>query len=211
MLDILTGKVTARDWMFVGGVLALTAVIAVGFYVLVIGHQKQRVETRRQELAGVKKELGEAKKIAENIDGLRKESEDMERLVDIFQKRLPSEREIPNLLRQFEKLGADLGLRVQLASLPSRRESRTETIPYKVTAAGEFHKIAEFINKLERDERYLKVSDLDIGEQEAGVSTATFVLSTFRFIEQEEAAAADAAKAANAAAPAAANKTGAAK
>lgn len=210
MLDILTGKVTPRDWMFVGGVLALTAALAVGFYVVVIGHQKQRVEDRRQELAGVKKELGEAKRIEENIDGLRKDSEDMERLVDIFQKRLPSEREIPNLLRRFEKLGAELGLRVQLASLPSRKESRTETIPYKVTATGEFHQIVGFINLLERDERYLKVSDLDIGEQEAGVSAATFVLSTFRFIEQEETAqAAEAASAAQKAA--AANKAGAAK
>ncbi len=210
MLDILTGKVTAKDWMFVGGVLALTAVVAVAFYVLIIGHQKQKVEARRQELAAVKKELGEARKIEENIDGLRKESEDMERLVDIFQKRLPSEREIPNLLRRFETIGGELGLKVQLASLPSRRESRTETIPYKVTATGEFHQIVGFINLLERDERYLKVSDLDIGEQEAGVSTATFVLSTFRFIEQEETA--PAAEAASAAQKAAAgNKAGAAK
>lgn len=210
MLDILTGKVTAKDWMFVGGVLALTAVVAVVFYVFVIGHQKQKVEARRQELASVKKELGEARKIEENIDGLRKESEDMERLVDIFQKRLPSEREIPNLLRRFETIGGELGLKVQLASLPSRKESRTETIPYKVTATGEFHQIVGFINLLERDERYLKVSDLDIGEQEAGVSVATFVLSTFRFIEQEETA--QAAEAASAAQKAAAgNKAGAAK
>ena len=210
MLDILTGKVTAKDWMFVGCVLALTPVVAVAFYVLIIGHQKQKVEARRQELASVKKELGEARKIEENIDGLRKESEDMERLVDIFQKRLPSEREIPNLLRRFETIGGELGLKVQLASLPSRKESRTETIPYKVTATGEFHQIVGFINLLERDERYLKVSDLDIGEQEAGVSVATFVLSTFRFIEQEETA--QAAEAASAAEKtAAANKAGAAK
>ena len=210
MLDILTGKVTAKDWMFVGGVLAFTAALAVVFYVFVIGHQKQKVEARRQELASVKKELGEARKIEENIDGLRKESEDMERLVDIFQKRLPSEREIPNLLRRFETIGGELGLKVQLASLPSRKESRTETIPYKVTATGEFHQIVGFINLLERDERYLKVSDLDIGEQEAGVSIATFVLSTFRFIEQEETA--QAAEAASAAQKAAAgNKAGAAK
>lgn len=210
MLDILTGKVTAKDWMFVGGVLALTAVVAVAFYVLIIGHQKKKVEACRQELAAVKKELGEARKIEENIDGLRKESEDMERLVDIFQERLPSEREIPNLLRRFETIGGELGLKVQLASLPSRKESRTETIPYKVTATGEFHQIVGFINRLERDERYLKVSDLDIGEQEAGVSAATFVLSTFRFIEQEETA--QAAEAASAAEKtAAANKAGAAK
>ena len=209
MLDILTGKVTAKDWMFVGVVLAVTAALAVALYVLVIGHEKKKVEERRAELADVRKELADARKIEENIDGLRKESEDMERLVDIFQKRLPSEREIPNLLRRFEKLGAELGLSVQLASLPSRRESRTETIPYKVTASGDFHQIASFINLLERDERYLKVSDLDIGEQEAGVSNATFVLCTFRFIEEEEAPAPEAAAAA--AKEPAAKKAGAAK
>lgn len=186
MLDIFKGKVTAKDWIFVGVVIAVAVLVAAGGYFVLIGGEKGKVEQRRQQLATLEKELGEAREIEKNIDALREESSGMTRLVDLFEKRLPEEREIPTLLRRFEKLGSELGLRVQLASLPSRKESRMETIPYKVTATGLFHQIASFINMLERDERYLKITDLDISStQEAGVSNATFVLSTFRFITRD--------------------------
>ncbi len=186
MLDIFKGKVTAKDWIFVGVVIAVAVLVAAGGYFFLIGGEKGKVEQRKQELAGLDKELGEAREIEKNIEGLREESSGMTRLVDLFEKRLPEEREIPTLLSRFEKLGSELGLRVQLASLPSRKESRMETIPYKVTATGLFHQIASFINMLERDERYLKITDLDISStQEAGLSNATFVLSTFRFITRD--------------------------
>ncbi|MBW7864142.1 MAG: type 4a pilus biogenesis protein PilO [Candidatus Hydrogenedentes bacterium] len=193
MLDIFKGKVTAKDWIFVGVVVFIAALVAAGGYFLLIGGERAKVEERRQELAKLDKELGEAKEIEKNIEALREESTGMTRLVDLFEKRLPEEREIPTLLQRFEKLGSELGLRVQLASIPSRKESRMETIPYKVTATGLFHQIVSFINMLERDERYLKISDLDISSaQEAGVSNATFVLSTFRFITRDAGAAQEA-------------------
>jgi Tfp pilus assembly protein PilO len=66
-------------------------------------------------------------------------------------------------------------------------DSSKETIPYKVTARGTFHQIVSFINRLERDDRYLAISDLDIKEEQAGVSEATFTLSTFRFLKSSEA------------------------
>ncbi len=118
-----------------------------------------------------------------NLEALRKESEKMVKLVDLFEQRLPEQREIPNLLQKFERRGDDLGLRVGLVALPVTSDARKETIPYEVTALGSFHQIVSFINLLERDERYLKVSDLDIQEEEAGISEATFILSTFRFIQ----------------------------
>ena len=61
-----------------------------------------------------------------------------------------------------------------------------EVIPYKAITDGQFHQIVSFINMLERDERYLKISDLDIDEEIEGISKATFVLSTFRFLNEPE-------------------------
>jgi len=65
-------------------------------------------------------------------------------------------------------------------------DSSKEVIPYQVVAKGSFHQIVAFINLLEKDQRYLKISDLDIGPEKAGICEAKFVLSTFRFVEQED-------------------------
>lgn len=183
MLDILKGTVTRQDWLFVGLVLVIAAVLVVGFYFVVHNQQQRAIQGKLGDLSAITNELQEARTIKANIDDLREESQKMERLVGVFERRLPDEREIPLLLSRFEQLGDALGLRVQLASLPTRITERVEVIPYRVTAFGQFHQIVSFVNLLERDERYLKISDVDIDEEQDGVSQAVFVLSTFRFIQ----------------------------
>lgn len=184
MLDLLQGKITKKDWIFVGGIIAVTVVLAALYFGLVYRYFEQKVEAERKQIADIQKELDEAKKISANITQLREDAAQMRKLVEGFRQRLPEEREIPTLLNRIEMLGAELGLRVQLSTLPTKVDRKIEVIPYKVTAIGQFHPIVTFINMLERDKRYFKLSDIDIGEEKEGVSTATFTLSTFRFIAE---------------------------
>ena len=107
-------------------------------------------------------------------------------LVEQFEDRLPARGEIPTLLDQFEALARDVDVNVQLDTLPRTTDERKVTIPYNIHARGTFHQIANFINRLERFQRYLKVSDLNIGPEIAGICEASFTLSTFRFIEPKE-------------------------
>jgi len=186
MLDLLQGKITKKDWVFVGGVIAVAVVLAALYFGLAHRFFEQKAEAERKRIADIQKELDEAKKIAANITQLREEATQMRKLVEGFRQRLPEEREIPTLLNRIELLGAELGLRVQLSTLPTKVDRKIEVIPYKVTAIGQFHPIVTFVNMLERDKRYFKLSDIDIGEEKEEVSTATFTLSTFRFIAESK-------------------------
>lgn len=188
MMDILKGKVTLQDWIFVGVVIGAAMGLFVVFYFLVYTQQLSAIEERRTELQEVGRLLAEARDIDANIDALREEAADMNHLVKIFGERLPKDAEIPSLLSRFERQAFDLGLRVQLASMPRRAEANMEVIPYRVTAVGKFHEIMTFINMLEREDRYFKVSEIDIGEEKDGVSQAVFILSTFRFVQSESGA-----------------------
>lgn len=187
MMDILRGKVTRQDWVFVAIVLLITAVLFMAFYFMGYRKIQNTINARSEELKAIKADLKHAQELNAGIDALRAEAREMEVLVNVFEGRLPDEREIPALLGKFERLGGEIGLRVQLSSLPTVTSGDMEIIPYKAVAFGQFHQIATFINMLERDERYLKVSDLDINEEKDGVSAASFVLSTFRFISEPEA------------------------
>ena len=186
MIEFFRGTVTPKDWAFVAVVLSIGALLAAGFYLVLYDRWSvdlAELDTRVKDLEG---QYSEALQIKNDIEALRDESENMNTLVTQFEKRLPEEREIPQLLSQFETQGDDLGLRVELATMPTEVAKGKETIPYKVTVYGDFHQIVSFINLLERDERYLKISDIDLGEEEAGVSEATFTLSTFRFIDEPD-------------------------
>jgi Tfp pilus assembly protein PilO len=196
MMDVLKGTITAKDWMAVGVMLAIMAAI-VALYVFVVHKgQMDALDQVRAEMNKVQAELKEAQRREREIDNLRNDTRKIRQLVSDFNKRLPTEREIPNMVRQFESMANDVGLSHALKPEVSVQDETKETIPYSVSTFGNFHQTASFINRLERFERYLKISDLKIEEEEAGVSKASFTLSTFRFLGEpvqlnQNAAAAD--------------------
>jgi len=183
MLDLFKGTVTPKDWAAVGVMLSITLILVVVFYFFVYQKQAEAIVAVNAELKVVRENLAKARETEKNIEQLREEARKMDLLVNLFEQRLPERREIQRLIQSFESLGSQLGLRVQLEALPTILDQTKETIPYKITATGNFHQIVGFINLLEKDTRYLKISDLSIGEQSDGISTGTFTLSTFRFIQ----------------------------
>jgi len=183
MIDFLKGKVTPQDWTINGVILAVTVLLCGVYWAFVHSAQQLEITQVQAKLEDIKKQLSQAREKKAHIDELRATAAKWDQLVKSFEERLPEEREIPVLLQKFESLGDKVGLSVNLSQLPTIQDQNKETIPYKVTAKGDFHKIANFINLLERDKRYLKIEDLDIGAEDAGVSTATFTLSTFRFLQ----------------------------
>jgi type IV pilus assembly protein PilO len=185
MMDLLKGTVTPKDWATNAGVLAVTAAIVVAFYFMVHTGQRNKLAVILADEKQVSTDLAEARRINAEIDALREETSKIEKLVSDFEQRLPSHREIPTLLKEFETMAADEDIDVELSPLARSQDENKETIPYKIVAHGSFHQVASFINRLERFKRYLKVSDLAIGPAEDGVTTARFTLNTYRFIQDE--------------------------
>jgi len=184
-MEILKGTVTPKDWAAVGVMLGITAAIVAVYVLFVHKGQMQAIETVRSQVNGVRNDLEEAKRMEKEIDDLREETRKINQLVEDFNKRLPLERDIPDLVRQFESMANDVGLSHSLKPETPIQDETKETIPYSVATFGNFHQTASFINRLERFERYLKISDLKIEEEDAGISKASFTLSTFRFLGDE--------------------------
>lgn len=184
MMEFLKGTVTTRDWMAVAGIIGLAAALAAAFVFLVHAKQIETIDQIRADDTLVMADLEHAIDIKNKIEDLRTKTASIEKLVHEFEQRLPSKREIPTLLKEFEYMAAEEDLDVELSPLSRTKDQRKETIPYKIVARGGFHQIASFINRLERFKRYLKISNLDIGASENGISTARFTLNTYRFIQQ---------------------------
>jgi len=184
MTEFLRGTVTPKDWIVVAVMLAVTGLIAVGFVALVYADKQAAITTYTTENGALQAKLTEYTAKARNIEQLRQQGEKYKKLVEDFEKRLPQTREIPRLASKFDELTQQNELvSFKIEPQPSQRGARKETIPYKITVEGDFHQIANYINSLERFERYVKISDLTIGEQKGFVSVATFTVSTYRIIE----------------------------
>lgn len=188
MLEFFKGTVTPKDWAFVATVLALTGLIGAAFYFFVYQRQLETLAAVELELETKTSELQGAIRMNENYPQLKALASTADDIVLQFEERLPEKREIPALLRQIDENGDAHNLDVELYALNTKIERDKEVIPYEINATGKFHDIVQFINELETDQRFLKVSNIEIGEQllETGVSEATFHLSTFVFRQPEE-------------------------
>ncbi len=186
MMEYLKGAVTPKDWATAGGIVGLAVLLCVVFYFLIYNSQVKELGRVTAQDRQVQESLRVALETQKNIGALRAEAAKMQELVSQFEERLPESREIPTLLKQFEGFAGEIGLQVELSQLPPVTDARKQTIPYTVKARGSFHQIVSFINRLERFQRYLKVSDLNIGKEESGIAEASFTLSTFRFIQPNE-------------------------
>ena len=195
MKDFLRGTVTQKDWMFVGAVLAIAVVIGAAFYFLVYKQKQIDIAAANTLIAAKNDELKvaieTAKKMEKDADGgpgeFEREAQKMKELVESFNNRLPEKREIPQMVGQFEAKANEIGLvSVELKPLNPIVDPNKETFPHEITAKGTFHEILSFINLLEKNETYLKISNINIGEEKQGVSEASFTMSTFRFIGDTE-------------------------
>jgi len=184
MMEFFRGKVTPKDWAAVAVILGVAAVIA-ALYIFVFHNKQleQLAEIRGKDQA-MQQQLRKAREISDKIGQLNDEVKKTQLLVKEFESRLPNRSDIRQLISKFEDLANQSELQVEL--VPGERiiDPSKETIPYKVTAFGNFHQIAGFINRLERYKRYLKVSNLKIEHQDLGVSKASFTLSTYVFREE---------------------------
>lgn len=185
MIEFLKGTVTPKDWLAISGILGVAAAIAAVFYLFV--HQAKLDDLNAIQIVDTQKvaDLTRARTINAQIDDLRLETAQIETLVSDFDMRLPSRREIVELLEDFQRMANSSNLKVDFSPLPRERDSRKETIPYKIVARGDFHQIAAFINRLERFKRYLKVSNLNLARTEQGTVRAEFTLNTYRFLQQD--------------------------
>ncbi|HOK09307.1 MAG TPA: type 4a pilus biogenesis protein PilO [Candidatus Hydrogenedens sp.] len=186
MIDLFRGKITLKDWAVLGIAIAIVIGLSIGAYLFLFIPQQNKITTIQNEIKDLEKKIRDAKETVKNYDKLQNQAKKMDNLVTLFNERLPEKREVPKLMKQFENMGDSLGLKTQLTPLPTTVDASKEVIPYQVVAKGSFHQIVAFINLLEKDQRYLKISDLDIGPEKEGICEAKFVLSTFRFVEQED-------------------------
>ncbi len=180
------GMVTPRDWVAVGAILSMLLVVAAIYFFVIRASQQKDLEEIDKEVAETRKAIAEALLKKENISKLQDEMDKTQLLVNEFEKRLPSTSEILSLVTEIEAMANQVNLRLNVAPLPPQSDERKQTLPYRVTAYGNFHQITGFINLIERFKRFLKVSDLVIEEQKLGESKATFTLSTYRFLQPQE-------------------------
>lgn len=121
------------------------------------------------EIRKLKIDIKNTKEDLYHEETLKKRLKDMEGRIDIYERKLPVEHEIPMLLEDLSRMAKDsyvkiLGITpVGVGIREKQKKSKVyREIPIMIKAKSGYHELATFINRLEDADRFMELSDIKI-------------------------------------------------
>lgn len=168
------------------------ALLTAANYFLVVSDVETQIDRNRATVARLNKDLVDKKVIADNLNQYRRDKEVLERRLAEALTELPLTADIDELLRQLNDIGRKSGL--DIITLEPGAETSSgfyASIPIKMQVAGNYHEIAVFFESVSKLRRIVNVSNLSFSapqrRNEKVVLGATYLATTFRFVEQSAA------------------------
>lgn len=168
------------------------ALLTAANYFLVVSDVETQIERNRATVARLNKDLVDKKVIADNLNQYRRDKEVLERRLAEALTELPLTADIDELLRQLNDIGRKSGL--DIVTLEPGAETSSgfyASIPIKMQVAGNYHEIAVFFESVSKLRRIVNISNLSFStpqrRNEKVVLGATYLATTFRFVEQSAA------------------------
>ena len=151
--------------------LAILLVSAAGFvlYVyFVVMPQFVRVTTLISKVRSMKTEMKTAKSTIAEMSGLKKKLGEYKEKVEMYEKKLPAEQEIPSLLENLSNMAKVANIKIT-SIMPVMAENKIaqpnqlyREIPIRITAKSGFHELGRFLNDLENGDRFMKIVEIGI-------------------------------------------------
>src|SRR5919106_620498 len=184
-LDALEPK---QRWL-IGGFMVF-ALACLGYYLH--STHAERIAGLDLEIEDMYQSVVKHQAIATRLDELKARLARLDETLKVAITLLPETREIPELLTQISQLGSTAGLEFRLFKPePEKKADFYAEVPVSLTILGRFHDLARFFDHLSKLSRIVNVTDIKIslakGSGDAQLLTTSCLLTTFRFLEPQEA------------------------
>lgn len=162
------------------------AVLAVGWYAYWSTQLEELDRTAAEEVS-----LKDAYKIkvqqAINLDGLRKQKEQVNEYVSSLEKQLPSKAEMDALLSDINQAGLGRGLQFELFK-PGQvvvKDYYAE-LPIDIKVTGHYHDVGAFTSDIANLPRIVTLNKMNLIVAKDNSLTLDAVAKTFRYLDEEE-------------------------
>lgn len=170
-------------------VAVLVGVLAVGWLAYWNG-QLDELNAGEQEEEKLKEAFKSKLQQAVNLDGLRKQKEQVGEYVASLEKQLPSKAEMDALLSDINQSGLGRGLQFELFK-PGQvvvKDYYAE-LPIDIKVTGGYHDVGAFTSDIANLPRIVTLNNMHLTTGKDGTLTLEAVAKTFRYLDPEEVAA----------------------
>jgi type IV pilus assembly protein PilO len=165
---------------------ALAVIVGLGWYSY-WSKQLEELDLGKQDEVKLMGEYKNKMQQAVNLEGLRKQKEQVGEYVATLEKQLPSKAEMDALLSDINQAGLGRGLQFELfkpqQSIPKDYYAEQ---PIDVKVTGNYHDIAAFTSDVAGLPRIVTLNSMNLVTGKDGVLTLDAVAKTFRYLDPEE-------------------------
>ncbi len=168
------------------GVGMLIAVVVAGWFFYWNG-QLEELDLGAKEEEKLKEEYKIKIQQAINLDGLRKQKEQVSEYVSTLEKQLPSKAEMDALLSDINQSGLGRGLQFELFK-PGQvvvKDYYAE-LPIDIKVTGNYHDVGAFTSDIANLPRIVTLNNMSLVAGKDGTLTLDAVAKTFRYLDAEE-------------------------
>lgn len=168
------------------GVGVLVAVMGLGWF-LYWSDQLDQLDLGRQEEVKLRDAYKSKVQQAINLDGLRKQKEQVSEYVATLEKQLPSKAEMDALLSDINQAGLGRGLQFELFK-PGQvvvKDYYAE-LPIDIKVTGNYHDVGAFTSDIANLPRIVTLNNMTLVSGNSGVLTLDAVAKTFRYLDKDE-------------------------
>lgn len=177
------------------GLLAATILLVVGDYFLFVSDQLAEIETLDHEedplgkLQTTHTKLVQKQEQASHLTEYKREVERLKQQVKEAQEQLPTQAEIPKLMRDVAYEAQQSGLVIKRFELTSEQQKGAfSAVPVKMAVEGSYHEVAVFLDRLSKMPRIVNVTQIKLTSPRVVnkkiVLAADYLATTFRFIDK---------------------------
>jgi type IV pilus assembly protein PilO len=165
----------------------LVLVVAAFVYFSYLPNFKQ-IDTLRNKLTKIEKQLEVAKKNARELNAFRKKMQEAEEQFKIVMRALPEKEEIPTLLTGISRAGKDSGLEfILFQPKPEKKQDFYAEIPVAIKVIGDYHGVATFFESVAELNRIVNIRDVQINPDKDSSKLLTNCSAvTYKFLEESE-------------------------
>ena len=137
------------------------------------------------EVARLEQDILQKRRISQELPKLEAARKVLQDELAMAVRRLPEEKEIPDLLTEINRLGQEAGMAFTLfkPGKPKKGEFYTR-IPIRMKAEGTYHSLGRFFEQIGRMERIVNITDLKVNtvtKKADTTITGEFTATTFTF------------------------------
>jgi type IV pilus assembly protein PilO len=168
-------------------------------YFLVWQNQQPELDRRESDERALRDEFKTKHAKAVNLEVYTQQLKDIERSFGALLRQLPGKTEVPNLLVDISQTGLAAGLEEKLFQpAPEQKRDFYAELPIKIRLSGSYHEFGEFVSGIAALPRIVTLHDIEIKPVDAKGSydnlTLDLTAKTYRYLDEEEIAAAEADK-----------------